>query len=127
MTGTLRVGGNYTYLERSLDFGSAALALPTGTAQSARDAVAASELEGTPRHKAFVYLAWKVNEQLTLTPSLELAADRTALVTRCASTLVTTGGGASSSNATNGNCGKASGYTGKPNYVDIGALALVNF
>ncbi len=94
---------------------------------AARDAVATSELEGTPRHKAFVYLAWKVNEQLTLTPSLELAADRTALVTSCASTLVTTGGGTGSSNATNGNCGKTSGYTGKPNYVDIGALALVNF
>jgi iron complex outermembrane receptor protein len=119
----LRMGGNYTYLERHLDFGSAALALPSGTTQAQRDAVAASQIEGTPRHKVFLYVAWKATDRLTLTPSLELAADRTALVTSCSSTLVNTAGPA---NAT-GNCGKTSGYTGKPNYVDIGAYTLVNF
>jgi iron complex outermembrane receptor protein len=121
----LRVGGNYTYLERHLDFGSAALALPSGTKQAQRDAVAASQIEGTPRHKVFLYVAWKATDRLTLTPSLELATDRKALVTSCASTLVTTNPGDPAS--ANGNCGKTSGYTGKPNYVDIGAYALVNF
>lgn len=119
---TVRIGGNYTYLERELDFGAAALALP-GASQAQRDAVAASAIEGTPRHKAFLYLAWKATEKLTLTPSLELATDRTALVTSCHSTLVNTTGSA----AQTGDCGKTSGYTGKPSYVDIGAYAMVNF
>jgi iron complex outermembrane receptor protein len=52
-----------------------------------------------------------------------LAADRTALVTSCASTLVNTTGNA----AATGNCGKTSGFTGKPSYVHIGAYALLNF
>jgi iron complex outermembrane recepter protein len=70
-----------------------------------------------------VYLAWRVSSQLTLTPSLELATDRTAPVTSCASTLVNTSGNAAST----GNCSKTSGFTGKPNYVNIGSYALVNF
>ncbi len=119
----LRLGGNYTYLERHLDFGSAALDLASGTTQAQRNAVAASQIEGTPRHKGLIYLAWKATDRLTLTPSVELATDRTVLVTSCSSTLVNTTG---QTNAT-GNCGKTSGYTGKPNYMDIGAYALVNF
>ncbi|MBY0560727.1 MAG: TonB-dependent receptor [Hyphomicrobium sp.] len=70
-----------------------------------------------------IYLAWKATDRLTLTPSVELASDRTALVTSCKSTLVNTSGQA---NAT-GNCGKTSGYTGRLNYIDLGAYALVNF
>jgi iron complex outermembrane receptor protein len=128
---TLRVGGNYTYLERNLNFAGAAfnldpLATPQAT-QAAQAAVAASQIEGTPRHKAFVYLAWRATNQLTLTPSLELASDRTALVTSCASTLVANQIPPAAGSAANGNCGKASGFTGKPSYVNIGSYALVNF
>lgn len=119
---TVRVGGNYTYLERHLNFTGAAADLE-GATNSQRDAIAASQIEGSPRHKAFVYLAWRVNDKLTFTPSLELATDRTALVTGCSSTLVATSGGAT----TSGNCNKTGGFTGKPNYVDIGSYALVNF
>ncbi|MGO4684194.1 TonB-dependent receptor plug domain-containing protein [Hyphomicrobium sp. 2TAF46] len=117
----LRLGGNYTYLERHLDFDSATLA--PGSTTTEYNSVAATQLEGTPRHKALIYLAWKATDRLTLTPSVELATDRTALVTSCASTLVNTTG---QTNAT-GNCGKTSGYTGKPNYIELGAYALVNF
>lgn len=130
---SLRVGGNYTYLERHLDFGKAAAQLDVpnnASGDASRAAVAATELEATPRHKAFVYLAWKPVDYLTLTPSLEIATDRTAMVTGCNSTLVAnqpSGGG----NASNGNCGKLASnpnaFTGKPNYIDIGAYALVNF
>jgi len=119
---TVRIGGNYTYLERHLNFGEAAEELSDATAAQ-QDAIAASQIEGSPRHKAFIYLAWRASDKLTFTPSVELASDRTALVTGCSSTLVTTSGGAT----TSGNCHKTGGYTGKPNYVDIGAYALVNF
>ena len=127
VTRRLRVGGNYTYLERHLDFGKAASEMD-GATTAAMDGVAATEIEGTPRHKAFVYLAWKPTDRLTLTPSLELASDRTASVTSCGSTLVATGGANPSNiSSANGNCGKTSGFTGKPSYVNIGSYALVNF
>lgn len=59
----LRVGGNYTYLRRDI-----------------RDPLR-PELrpEGTPEHEGFVYLAWDVLPNLTVTPSLELASDRWSL------------------------------------------------
>jgi iron complex outermembrane receptor protein len=60
----VRVGGNYTYLERDLDYDT----------KGARP-------EGTPRHQAFLYLAWSPMEALTITPSLELASDRYAVIT----------------------------------------------
>ncbi|MFA7305506.1 MAG: TonB-dependent receptor [Hyphomicrobium sp.] len=125
---SLRIGGNYTYLERHLDFAKAAIDM-SGATQVARDAVAVTEIEGTPRHKGFIYVAWKPMDWLTLTPSVELATDRTAMVTSCSSTLVSTGGGAvgATQNSGNGNCGKSSGFTGKPNYINIGSYALVNF
>jgi len=127
---TLRIGGNYTYLERHLDFSKAAIDMD-GATPVARNAVAATEIEGTPRHKGFVYLAWKPTDRLTLTPSLELATDRTAMVTSCASTLVSNGGSGGSKNSGNGNCGKTASspdaFTGKPNYVNIGSYAMVNF
>jgi iron complex outermembrane receptor protein len=119
---TVRIGGNYTYLERHLNFGQAAEALSDASAGQ-QAAIAASQIEGSPRNKAFIYLAWRASDKLTFTPSVELATDRKALVTGCSSTLVTTSGGAT----TSGNCNKTGGYTGKPNYVDIGAYALVNF
>ncbi len=49
---TLRVGGNYTYMERHFDFAGAAASV-TGS-QSLINAVSATQLEGTPRHKAFL-------------------------------------------------------------------------
>jgi iron complex outermembrane receptor protein len=126
LTRTLRVGGNYTYIDRDPDFVGAAAGLPAGTDPVTRNAVALSQMEGLPRNKAFFYLAWKATNQLTLTPSLELAGDRTALVTSCASTLVQTGGALTPPNANTGNCQRASGAQA-PNYVNIGAYALLNF
>ena len=59
-----RVGGNYTYLERDLDY------LTPGV-----------KPEGTPTHQALLYLAWSPTDALTITPSLELASDRYSVVT----------------------------------------------
>ena len=123
----LRIGGNYTYLERTLDFADAALGVQTGAPApvNAQAAVAASQLEGTPRHHAFVYLSWKPTDRWTLTPNIEFAGDRTALITSCASTLITPGGVQN-----NGGCPVppgASQATARPNYLRLGAYALVNF
>lgn len=71
ITKTLRVGGNYTYLERDLYF-----------------TIPGAEAEGTPRHKGFIYLAWAVNERLNITPSAELASNRYSLITGPDSTLL---------------------------------------
>jgi iron complex outermembrane receptor protein len=60
----LRVGGNYTYLERDYDY------LTPGT-----------KPEGTPRHEAFLYLSWDATPKLTITPSLALASDLNSIVT----------------------------------------------
>jgi len=60
----LRVGGNYTYLQREYDY------VTPGT-----------KPEGTPDHEAFLYLAWEAMPNLTVTPSLALAADRYSIVT----------------------------------------------
>jgi iron complex outermembrane receptor protein len=60
----LRVGGNYTYLQREYDY------ITPGT-----------KPEGTPDHEAFLYLAWQAMPDLTITPSLALAADRYSIVT----------------------------------------------
>lgn len=59
----VRVGGNYTYLERDYDY------ITPGTRP-----------EGTPRHSAFLYLAWQATPHLTITPSLNLASDRYSIV-----------------------------------------------
>ncbi len=110
ITPTLRVGANYTYLERNLDFAGAAASLPASNASEIgrRAAAALAQEEGTPRHEAFVYLAWSVTDALTLTPSLELASDRTSLITSSATTL--------SNNAT----------TSRPNFLRSGSYALLN-
>jgi iron complex outermembrane receptor protein len=60
----LRVGGNYTYLQREYDY------VTPGT-----------KPEGTPDHEAFLYLAWQAMPNLTITPSLALASDRYSIVT----------------------------------------------
>jgi len=126
-TRTLRISGNYTYLNRDVDFGAASqvyIAPPGGNQATARAAIAASQVEGTPEHEAFFYASWKATNQLTLTPSLEIAGDRTVLVTSCDSTLVAVG---TTNNQTQAACGKAPGtFTGKPSYVDIGSYALLN-
>ncbi|MEI9900159.1 MAG: TonB-dependent receptor [Hyphomicrobium sp.] len=118
---TLRVGGNYTYMQRHLDFANESL----NFSGAQRTAVAAAQIEGTPLNKAFLYAAWKATNSLTLTPSLELASDRTALVTGCASTLVVSPA-TSSMQPNNGLC-NSSNTVPVPNYVDIGAYALLNF
>ena len=126
-TRTLRFGGNYTYIDRHLEFAQEAAGLSTlDTTPAQRNAVALAQMEGLPKHKAFFYLAWKATNQLTLTPSLEVASDRTALLTSCASTLVQTGGALTPPNANNGNCQRPSGAQA-PNYVNIGSYALLNF
>jgi iron complex outermembrane recepter protein len=94
------------------------------SAAGARAVIAASDVEGTPRNEAFIYLAWNPWRSLTLTPSLELASDRSSLVTSCASTLVA---GTGAENATNGGCNKPASATLLPNYDRIGSYALVNF
>jgi iron complex outermembrane receptor protein len=130
VTRTLRVGGNYTYIERDLDFVDAAAGLPAGTTQAVRNAVVLTQMEGLPRNKAFFYLAWKATNSLTLTPSLEVASDRVSLVTSCASTLVAGGGpNPFPISAANGNCAKpvVPGAQTLPNYVNIGSYALLNF
>ena len=103
----LRLGGNYTYLEREMDFAGAAAALPSSITAARRAAVAAADVEGTPRHEAFIYLAWQATNKLTLTPSVEIASDRSSLVTSADSTLLST--------------------PASPNYVKVGSYALVNF
>lgn len=71
ITKSLRVGGNYTYLERDLYY-----------------TVAGAEAEGTPRHKGFLYLSWAAADRLNVTPSLELASNRYSLITGPDSTLL---------------------------------------
>jgi len=122
---TLRIGGNYSYIERDLDFVAAAAELP-GLTVNQRNAMAMAKMEGLPKHKAFFYVAWKATDKLTLTPSLEVASDRVALVTSCASTLVANGGNLATSGACNNPALPAAGAT-YPKYVNIGAYALVNF
>jgi iron complex outermembrane receptor protein len=61
----LRIGGNYTYLNREIRNPMDLFLRPTGT----------------PEHEGFVYLAWDATRDLTITPSLELASDRWSLVT----------------------------------------------
>jgi len=106
----LRIGGNYTYLERELDFAGAAAALPSGVTPAQRAAAAAAVAEGTPRHEAFLYLAWSVTDALTLTPNLELASDRSSLVTGSDSTLLP----------------PVPAADRRPNYIRTGSYALLN-
>lgn len=132
-TPTLRVGGNYTYLERNIDFASAAQSFiaydntgaydPSATADGRRG-IGYSEVEGTPTHKWFLYASWKASQALTLTPSLEIATDRNVLVTSCDSTLVA---GSGNESASTGGCGKPSSSNLHPNYVKLGSYALLNF
>jgi iron complex outermembrane receptor protein len=133
VTRTLRVGGNYTYIERDFDYAAAALGITSfgTTAQqiaqttAARASAAAYQPEGTPAHKAFLYASWQATRQLTLTPSLELSSDRTVLITDCRTTLTSTG-----NTQTSGLCPSAAGRTlatARPNFTDIGSYALLNF
>ena len=56
----LRVGGNYTFITRTINDALLPNLRPTGV----------------PSHKAFVYAAWQPIRQLTITPSLDVAGDR---------------------------------------------------
>lgn len=66
VTSTLRVGGNYTYLEREVNDPTRPELRP----------------EGTPQHQAFLYLAWSPTDALTITPNVELASDRWSIVSQ---------------------------------------------
>lgn len=132
-TPALRIGGNYTYLERDFDYRSAALGIEpladNAATLRARNAITAWQPEGTPRHAAFIYAAWKATNKLTLTPSIEIASDRTVLVTSCKTTLTYTSGSVQNS----GTCAEVTAPNNRtqantrPNFVDLGAYALVNF
>ena len=54
------VGGNYTYIYRTVNDPLQPNLRPTGV----------------PTHKAFLYMAWRPIDRLTITPSLEIASDR---------------------------------------------------
>ncbi len=56
----LRVGGNYTYISRTVEDALLPNLRPTGV----------------PAHKAFLYAAWSPIARLTVTSSLDLAGDR---------------------------------------------------
>ncbi len=90
---TLRVGGNYTYIERDFDYARCGARNHSLSRESpqATAAISAYQPEGTPAHKAFLYASWQATRQLTLTPSLELSSDRTVLITDCRTTLTSTG------------------------------------
>lgn len=128
VTRALRLGGNYTYMERRLDFAGAANQEPTRAF-----AIAASEAEGTPRHEIFLYAAWRATNQLTLTPSMEIASDRSSLIKGCRSTLTTPNPippvGQPVNPTNQGGCptAQSTGATARPNYDRIGSYALLNF
>jgi iron complex outermembrane receptor protein len=124
VTRTLRIGGNYTYLQRNLEFAEVAAGVPAPVTAAQQAAVGASQIEGTPAHEAFIYAAWKATRQLTLTPSMEIASDRNALITSCASTLVA---GLGAETAANGGCNKPASALLLPNYTKLGAYTLLNF
>jgi iron complex outermembrane receptor protein len=129
VTRTLRVGGNYTYIERDFDYAKAAREFtPFGTAaqmQAQVGSLAAYQAEGTPAHKAFLYLAWQATRQLTLTPSLELSSDRTVLITDCRTTL--TINNPNNLQNTGGCPNPRAPANARPNFTDIGSYALLNF
>jgi iron complex outermembrane receptor protein len=56
----LRVGGNYTFIQRNVSDVS----------------VPGFQPSGVPTHKAFLYASWVPIERVTITPSLEIASDR---------------------------------------------------
>lgn len=97
VTKTLRVGGNYTYMERELDYLAS-----TPTARP----------ENTPRHKAFLYASWAATDKLTFTPSLELATDRASMITGPTSSLLDLAG--------------TPGSRSYPNYAQLGSYTLLN-
>lgn len=109
---TLRAGGNYTYLERDIDFANAT---GDGISRGQRIALGYAKEEGTPTHEAFLYLAWDATDRLTLTPSIEIASDRNAMITSCRSTLLT-----------GGRCDGPILSPPRPNYVETGAYTRLN-
>ena len=72
VTRTLRIGGNYTYIERDLDYRKASLrdSLRFGNCRSNDRlqvaSVASYQTEGTPAHKAFLYLSWQATAPVDL-------------------------------------------------------------
>ena len=88
VTRTLRVGGNYTYIERDLDYrGSRARdhSLRHGTRNDQPQWLGRRlpDRRARRRTRRSSTLSWQATNQLTLTPSLELSSDRTVLITSC--------------------------------------------
>lgn len=129
MTSTLRVGGNYTYLERRFDFAAAA----AGVAPEVAAQVAAAETDAIPRHEIFLFAAWRATDKLTLTPSMEIASDRNNLITSCRSTLPFLDSNQTRDQFDAGCTPRvppAQAETpadARPNYARIGSYAIVNF
>jgi iron complex outermembrane receptor protein len=63
---TLQIGGNYSYIHRSFDVGTA----PAG------GFIRLFQLTDVPNHKAFAYAAWKPVPGLEILPSVEIASSR---------------------------------------------------
>lgn len=64
----LRVGGSYSFIDRTIRDGLPAASRPAN--------VAPLQPTGVPEHHAFLDLTWQPVEALTVTPSVELASDR---------------------------------------------------
>ncbi|MET0360523.1 MAG: TonB-dependent receptor, partial [Sphingobium sp.] len=69
LTGTLRIGGNYSYIHRTFDVGS----LPTN------NSTRPFQLTDVPDHKGFAYASWRPVERLAIVPSIEVASSRTTV------------------------------------------------
>ncbi len=63
---TLQIGGNYSYIHRDFDVGTA----PTG------GFIRLFQLTDVPNHKGFAYVTWKPVPALSLTPNVEWAGKR---------------------------------------------------
>lgn len=60
MSPTLEVGGNYTYIDATLD----------------EPGNSSAKLTTTPRHKTFVYAKWRPSDAITVIPAIEYASRR---------------------------------------------------
>lgn len=66
---TLQIGGNYSYIHRSFDVGTA----PTG------GFIRQFRLTDVPNHKGFGYMTWKPLSAVSITPNIEWAGKRTTV------------------------------------------------
>jgi iron complex outermembrane receptor protein len=76
VTATLRIGGNYGYIHRSFDVGTA----PAG------GFIRAFRLTDVPDHKGIVYASWRPDPALAFFPSIEFAGERMTVTPATANT-----------------------------------------